>query len=408
MSQACWLAGARRCLALFAASATSQTAVTTTTFENPDTATAWRCRPAAGTRRAPARSRPSARSSSTPRRARRRAPPRRSSWRWAPRPCPDDAGKAPPPSRRASARRSSARSCRRPCAARPTTAASRSTTSPQAVEDNASRVHCHVTCPEIKFLALGERRATVRYLDHAGDALSPDGARAQGRLRAAQGSDRRVLLRASGCSPARSSRPMRSAVVVVFPAPTATATSRSRWRQVTGGPVAMVWHGDAAVPAADLIVLPGGFAYGDYLRCGAMAAHSPVMRDVVGQGQGRHARARHLQRLPGADRDRPAAGRADAQRLAQVRLPRRPPQGRAARHALHPPLPQGRDRPHSHRPRRRQLLRRPRHARPARGRGPRRLPLRRRGRQRHPRGQPQRRPAQHRRHLRPDAAASSA
>jgi phosphoribosylformylglycinamidine synthase len=47
----------------------------------------------------------------------------------------------------------------------------------------------------------------------------------------------------------------------------------------------MVWHGDATVPPADLIVLPGGFAYGDYLRCGAMAAHSPIMRDVVARAR---------------------------------------------------------------------------------------------------------------------------
>ena len=39
------------------------------------------------------------------------------------------------------------------------------------------------------------------------------------------------------------------------------------------------------MPACDLIVLPGGFAYGDYLRCGAMAAHSPVMRDVVARAK---------------------------------------------------------------------------------------------------------------------------
>ena len=39
------------------------------------------------------------------------------------------------------------------------------------------------------------------------------------------------------------------------------------------------------MPATDLIVLPGGFAYGDYLRCGAMAAHSPVMRDVVARAK---------------------------------------------------------------------------------------------------------------------------
>jgi phosphoribosylformylglycinamidine synthase len=43
----------------------------------------------------------------------------------------------------------------------------------------------------------------------------------------------------------------------------------------------MVWHADASVPPTDVIVLPGGFSYGDYLRCGAMAAHSPIMRDVI-------------------------------------------------------------------------------------------------------------------------------
>ena len=43
----------------------------------------------------------------------------------------------------------------------------------------------------------------------------------------------------------------------------------------------MVWHKDADFETVDLIVLPGGFSYGDYLRCGAMAAHSPVMRELV-------------------------------------------------------------------------------------------------------------------------------
>ena len=43
----------------------------------------------------------------------------------------------------------------------------------------------------------------------------------------------------------------------------------------------MVWHGETVLPAGlDLIVLPGGFSYGDYLRCGAMAALSPVMAEV--------------------------------------------------------------------------------------------------------------------------------
>ena len=53
-----------------------------------------------------------------------------------------------------------------------------------------------------------------------------------------------------------------------------------------GRPPAMVWHGDAELPKSDLIVLPGGFSYGDYLRSGAMAAHSTVMREVIKRAKG--------------------------------------------------------------------------------------------------------------------------
>lgn len=42
-----------------------------------------------------------------------------------------------------------------------------------------------------------------------------------------------------------------------------------------------IWHKDTKIDTPDLIILPGGFSYGDYLRCGAMAAHSPVMREVI-------------------------------------------------------------------------------------------------------------------------------
>jgi phosphoribosylformylglycinamidine synthase len=50
--------------------------------------------------------------------------------------------------------------------------------------------------------------------------------------------------------------------------------------QLTGNKPHMVWHAAAEVPDVDLIVLPGGFSYGDYLRCGAMANQSRVMRDI--------------------------------------------------------------------------------------------------------------------------------
>ena len=46
------------------------------------------------------------------------------------------------------------------------------------------------------------------------------------------------------------------------------------------GSVARLWHGDTSLPELDLIVVPGGFSYGDYLRSGAMAAHSPIMKAI--------------------------------------------------------------------------------------------------------------------------------
>jgi phosphoribosylformylglycinamidine synthase len=50
-----------------------------------------------------------------------------------------------------------------------------------------------------------------------------------------------------------------------------------------GADVTMVWHKDAALPdAVDLVAIPGGFSFGDYLRCGAIAAQSPVCQAVVG------------------------------------------------------------------------------------------------------------------------------
>ena len=47
----------------------------------------------------------------------------------------------------------------------------------------------------------------------------------------------------------------------------------------------VVWHKDTDVSGLDLIVIPGGFSFGDYLRCGAMAAQSPIMRAVRGSRQ---------------------------------------------------------------------------------------------------------------------------
>lgn len=78
---------------------------------------------------------------------------------------------------------------------------------------------------------------------------------------------------------------MLRASVIVFPGSNCDRDVKTALERITGFPVQMVWHGEAAVPASDIIVLPGGFSYGDYLRCGAMAAHSPIMRDVVAKAK---------------------------------------------------------------------------------------------------------------------------
>ena len=71
------------------------------------------------------------------------------------------------------------------------------------------------------------------------------------------------------------------AAVVVFPGSNCDRDCKVAVERATGAAVDMVWHGESALPdRLDLVVLPGGFSYGDYLRCGAMAALSPVMGAV--------------------------------------------------------------------------------------------------------------------------------
>lgn len=75
------------------------------------------------------------------------------------------------------------------------------------------------------------------------------------------------------------------AAVIVFPASNCDRDLMVALGQSIGSDPLMVWHGDSDLPDVDLIAVPGGFSYGDYLRCGAMAAHSPVMREVVQRAQ---------------------------------------------------------------------------------------------------------------------------
>ena len=72
-----------------------------------------------------------------------------------------------------------------------------------------------------------------------------------------------------------------NAAVIVFPGSNCDRDAAVALQKVTGKPTRMIWHADTELPDnLDLIVLPGGFSYGDYLRTGAMAAHAPIMREV--------------------------------------------------------------------------------------------------------------------------------
>lgn len=70
------------------------------------------------------------------------------------------------------------------------------------------------------------------------------------------------------------------AAIVVFPGSNRERDAEAALAQVMGKKPIMVWHRDTELPDVDLVLVPGGFSYGDYLRCGAIAAHSPVLREV--------------------------------------------------------------------------------------------------------------------------------
>ena len=72
------------------------------------------------------------------------------------------------------------------------------------------------------------------------------------------------------------------AAVIVFPGSNCDRDMAVALREASGNPVEMVWHKDADLPdGLDVVAIPGGFSFGDYLRCGAIAARSPIMQAVV-------------------------------------------------------------------------------------------------------------------------------
>ncbi|MDR3450150.1 MAG: phosphoribosylformylglycinamidine synthase subunit PurQ [Alphaproteobacteria bacterium] len=70
------------------------------------------------------------------------------------------------------------------------------------------------------------------------------------------------------------------AAIIVFPGSNREQDASLALERATGKKPHIVWHGESTLPEVDLIVLPGGFSYGDYLRTGAMAAYAPIMNEV--------------------------------------------------------------------------------------------------------------------------------
>ena len=71
------------------------------------------------------------------------------------------------------------------------------------------------------------------------------------------------------------------AAVIQFPGSNCDRDVAVAIKNISGHQPEMVWHKETSINQSDLIVVPGGFSYGDYLRCGAMASTSPIMQDVV-------------------------------------------------------------------------------------------------------------------------------
>ena len=69
--------------------------------------------------------------------------------------------------------------------------------------------------------------------------------------------------------------------VIVFPGSNCDRDVAVAIQNIIGSSPEMVWHKDSTINQSDLIVVPGGFSYGDYLRCGAMASTSPIMKSVI-------------------------------------------------------------------------------------------------------------------------------
>lgn len=73
--------------------------------------------------------------------------------------------------------------------------------------------------------------------------------------------------------------------IIVFPGSNCDRDVQTVTKGLLGQPTRMVWHQETDISELDVVIIPGGFSYGDYLRCGAIARFSPVMKSVLDHGQ---------------------------------------------------------------------------------------------------------------------------
>ena len=90
--------------------------------------------------------------------------------------------------------------------------------------------------------------------------------------------------------------------VLVFPGSNCDIDCYKAVEDTIGQPVEYVWHTATDLSAYDCIIVPGGFSYGDYLRCGAIAQFAPVMTEVAKAAEARQIYSWHLQWISNSDR----------------------------------------------------------------------------------------------------------
>lgn len=73
--------------------------------------------------------------------------------------------------------------------------------------------------------------------------------------------------------------------IILFPGINRERDMMRAVERVSGKPPILVWHGESELPRADLVIVPGGFSFGDYLRCGAIAARSPITSAIIREAE---------------------------------------------------------------------------------------------------------------------------